>query len=350
MKPVVPAATCLLASLLALGCATGSKFPVATAPALVETQPVATSGDAADDPAIWVHPEDPGASLVLGTDKKRGLMVYDLAGRIVQELPDGSFNNVDVRSDVRTPAGPVDLVLTENRVDNTLRLYRINRATLRLEALGQPIATGVVVYGCTLARDVRTQAVYAFVGSKEGIVEQWELVPQTDGTFAGRLARKLQHGGQVEGMVGDDENGVVFIGEELGGIWRWDINPASPTVGRIVVPMVKGTPLDRPDLEGLTIYRTSPTAGYLIASHQGRYRYLVYDRQGEHTYLGAFQIGAQADVDAVQETDGLDVTSTPLGERFPAGLLVVQDGMNPGSTQNFKYVSWKDVATGIPLP
>jgi 3-phytase len=38
-------------------------------------------GDAADDPAIWVHPVDPALSLVLGTDKKGGLNVFDLEGK-----------------------------------------------------------------------------------------------------------------------------------------------------------------------------------------------------------------------------------------------------------------------------
>ena len=39
----------------------------------VETDPVPSSGDAADDPAIWVHPTDPSLSTVIGTDKNSGL-------------------------------------------------------------------------------------------------------------------------------------------------------------------------------------------------------------------------------------------------------------------------------------
>jgi 3-phytase len=44
--------------------------PTSRPAARVETEPVPSSGDAADDPAIWVHPGDPARSLVLGTDKK----------------------------------------------------------------------------------------------------------------------------------------------------------------------------------------------------------------------------------------------------------------------------------------
>src|SRR5690606_27100977 len=46
--------------------------------ALAETAPVASYGDAADDPAIWAHPTQPGRSLIVATDKKAGLYVYDM--------------------------------------------------------------------------------------------------------------------------------------------------------------------------------------------------------------------------------------------------------------------------------
>ena len=51
--------------------------------AKAETAPVASGDDAADDPAIWVNPDDPLKSLIVGTDKKNGLVVYDLSGAIV---------------------------------------------------------------------------------------------------------------------------------------------------------------------------------------------------------------------------------------------------------------------------
>jgi hypothetical protein len=40
--------------------------------AVVQTEPVPSQSDAADNPAIWSHPGDPALSLVLGTDKKGG--------------------------------------------------------------------------------------------------------------------------------------------------------------------------------------------------------------------------------------------------------------------------------------
>jgi len=65
--------------------------------AAYETEPVPTSGDAADDPAIWANPADPSKSTVIGTDKRSGLAVYDLTGRQLQFLPDGQLNNADIR-------------------------------------------------------------------------------------------------------------------------------------------------------------------------------------------------------------------------------------------------------------
>jgi 3-phytase len=67
--------------------------------------------------------------------------------------------------------------------------------------------------------------------------------------------------------------------------------------------------------------------------------------------VGSFHVVADPDrgVDGVSETDGLDVVSAPLGPRFPEGLLVVQDGRNlsPRERQNFKFVSWRDIAAAL---
>ncbi len=41
-----------------------------------------------DDPAIWVHPDDSGQSIVIVTAKDGGLRVYDLSSRELQ-IPSG---------------------------------------------------------------------------------------------------------------------------------------------------------------------------------------------------------------------------------------------------------------------
>ena len=61
-------------------------------------------------------------------------------------------------------------------------------------------------------------------------------------------------------------------------------------------------------------------------------------------------LGAQA-IDEVRDTDGIDVTSTPL-PGYPKGMMVAQDGFNTNQkgklfNQNFKYISFKDVLDQI---
>jgi myo-inositol-hexaphosphate 3-phosphohydrolase len=58
-----------------------------TVPATLETEPFFDNDEDdadADDPAIWVHPENRARSVVLGTLKNGGLAVFDLAGRTIQ--------------------------------------------------------------------------------------------------------------------------------------------------------------------------------------------------------------------------------------------------------------------------
>src|SRR5881394_3281225 len=44
--------------------------PTAQPEAHAQTAPVPHEGDAADDPAVWIHPQEPSLSLILGTDKQ----------------------------------------------------------------------------------------------------------------------------------------------------------------------------------------------------------------------------------------------------------------------------------------
>src|SRR5450830_1314915 len=65
-----------------------------------QTEPMARQGDAADDPAIWLA-SDPANARILGTNKKQGLLVYDLQGKQTQLLEVGRLNNVDVRQNIQ---------------------------------------------------------------------------------------------------------------------------------------------------------------------------------------------------------------------------------------------------------
>src|SRR5262245_20301100 len=122
--------------------------------ATVETDPVPSGGDAADDPAIWVNPKDPAQSTIIGTDKQGGLAVYDLSGKQIQYLRDGNMDNVDLRDGFKLGGQTVALVTASNRKDNSIAIYKINPQTRMLEnAEARKVKHGLNVYGMCMNRN-----------------------------------------------------------------------------------------------------------------------------------------------------------------------------------------------------
>jgi 3-phytase len=309
--------------------------------ATVETEPVPHDGDAADDPAVWVDPADPSMSAVVGTDKEGGLLVYDLAGRQLQYLPAGDMNNVDVvpAVDGFTLGGrPVVLVVAGNRTSNTIGVFELDPDTRQLrDVAGDAIEPDLEVYGSCLYRSAGTGRVYAFVNSKDGEVEQWELTDDGSGRVGGERVRSFGVGSQVEGCVADDELGQLYLGEEARGIWKFGAEPDAGDTGSLIAEASSSGPLVA-DVEGLTIASRDDGTGYLIASSQGDNSYAVFQREGDNSYVGSFRISPGRGIDGTSETDGIDVAATPLGASFPSGVFVAQDGENDEGTQNFKLV------------
>ena len=58
----------------------------------------------ADDPAIWINRRNHKQSLIIGTAKDAGLLVYDLSGRLVQAMFPPNAPQVTA-VDPATPAG-----------------------------------------------------------------------------------------------------------------------------------------------------------------------------------------------------------------------------------------------------
>jgi 3-phytase len=317
-----------------------------------ETDPVEDFGDAADDPAIWVHPQQPELSLVIGTNKKRGLDVYDLSGRRVQSLPDGRMNNVDLRDGFKLGRQPVTIVAASNRTTKSIALYRIDPQTRRLEPVGDGvIPTGLSdPYGLCMYRSGRTGHVYVFINdSADGTFRQWQLVARGDRVGV-KLVRTFGAGSQSEGCVADDDTGALYVGEEDVGLWRYSAEPDGGNKRRLVDSTTAPGRLTA-DVEGIGLVRGADGQGYLVVSNQGADNYAVYSREGDNEFLGFFDVVANdaLGIDGVSETDGLDVTGAALGSAFPHGLLVVQDGRNitPAERQNFKFVPWQDVMRAL---
>jgi 3-phytase len=325
-----------------------------TVQADVETTPVDTYGDAADDPAIWVHPNDPAKSLVIGTNKKLGLDVYDLSGKRVQQVPDGRLNNVDLRPGFKLGGRDVSLVVASNRTDKSIAVYIVDPDTLEVvNAAAEPIPTGLSdPYGICMYHDRRKNRFYAFVNDgADGAFRQWELY--ADGTkVRAKRVRDFAVGSQAEGCVADDRNAALYIAEEDVGIWRYSADPRGGTERRRVDSTGAGGNLTA-DVEGIGIYTRSDGTGYIVASSPGTDNFAVYRLEGANEFVGYFWIVANDElgIDGVSETDGLEITSAALGNRFPDGLLVAQDGRNitPSERQNFKFVSWTKIAAALGL-
>ncbi len=305
--------------------------------ATVETEPVPNGGDAADDPAIWVHPTDAALSLIIGTDKTGGLAVYDLSGKQLQYLADGEMDNVDLRGGFKLGGQEVTLVTASNRRNNSIAIYKVDAATRKLENVAARVIThGMAVYGMCMYRSAKTGKVYYFGNSKTGLVEQYELF-EASGKVDAKKVRNFKVGSVVEGCVADDELGKFYISEEPVGIWKYDAEPESGTTRTQVAKVGDGHL--HADVEGLAIAYGPNGTGHLIVSSQGNYSYIAYKREGNNEFVKKFRIG-DGDIDGAEETDGLDVTTTPLGDKFPKGLFVVQDGFNDkgAKNQNFKLV------------
>jgi len=174
--------------------------------AAVETEPVSTGGDSADDPTLWVNPSDAQQSLVIGTNKKRGLAVYDLAGKEIQFLADGQMNNVDHRDDFPLDGKMVPLVTASNRSQNSIAIYKIDVETRRLESVAAGVIKTIEAYGSCMYRSNKTGKFYYLVTSKLGLVEQYELLDAGKGVSAKRV-RQIKVGGQLEGCVADAVGG-----------------------------------------------------------------------------------------------------------------------------------------------
>ena len=316
--------------------------------ARIETEPVPHIRDAADTPDIWVHPTDPAKSLVVGTDKRGGLMVYDLAGAQRQIVSRGSCpNDVSVLYGFQFGGKLVDVALASCRAPDALgvKVWLIDPAADTLTDITEgnviPVFGGGIPYGSCVYRSPRDARCYFFVTTKEGNVEQYLMKETPDGKVTGERVRAFKLGSISEGCVADNELGYYYLSEERVGIWKFGAEPDAGTNGRLIARA--GEHALTPDVEGLTMYYATGGRGYLIASSQGSSTFNVYDRQGDNPYVLTIDPEAGA-IGDVEHTDGIAVTNCPTSANFAQGLFVAQDGNNKPRNQNFKYYRWEDIA------
>ncbi|MFD3541431.1 phytase [Streptomyces sp. NPDC058662] len=323
----------------------------------------------------------------------------------------GRFNNVDIIPGLRLASGPADVAVVSDRGHDRLRFYRIDpsRPGAPLTDVTDAASPAVfsadqgevneqkTAYGLATWKDRATGRSYALVSQRNRTrVALLELRPTGTGTVGYRTVRTLDLPAtfrlpdrttwtpcaepgelpQVEGMVVDPADGTLYAGQEDVGIWRVraDLTGTPVLVDKVKEYGVAGVYDEESeecvagadpgyggkrlaaDVEGLTLFQERDGDGYLMASGQGDDSFVLYDREvDEHNeYEGGFRIGAATPVlDGVQECDGAAVLNAPLGDRYPRGLLVVQDGHDtpeavdgegaPRESTGFKFVDLGDV-------
>lgn len=321
--------------------------------ATLETEPVDHDGDAADDPAIWVHPTDPARSTIIGTDKKGGLAVYDLSGKRLQFLPDGKMNNVDLRAGFKLGGKTVTLVAASDRTHKSIALYSIDPDTRLLTNVADGVQPTNLSdpYGLCMYRDRQGQT-FVFVGDPDGLVRQWKLTATPTGKVRAQPVRDLRFDTQTEGCVADDETGALYVAEEDVALWKLGADAKAGSAKKAIA-RVADNPALKDDLEGVGIYAQAGGKGFIVVSSQGNNTYAVFRREGDNAYVGSFAVTANGanGVDGISETDGLEVTSASLGAGLEGGAFVAQDGRNigPPEHQNFKLVPWSAIAEKLKL-
>ncbi len=327
-------------------------------PAWVESAPSDRPGDTMDDPAIWVHPTEPEKSLVLGTNKRWGLLSFNMRGEQVQALPSGRINNVDLRQQVMLGGKKRDIAVATLRDNDSLAFYEID-AHGKLSEYPNQATNMVDIYGMCLYQDANN--LYVFANEKSGRIAQYRVDWQVNGPSI-KLMRDIHTPSQVEGCVVDEAQHALFIGEEDKGIWRFNAKANGGTQGELIIK-AEGDLV--PDVEGISLYQGATLHGkkqdLLVVSSQGDNSYLLYQAQPPYAQLGKFRIGVnlngmengrETSIDGSSETDGLAVTHLSVGTgAWQQGMLVVQDGHNhlPDNNQSFKWLPWRNIIEELSL-
>jgi 3-phytase len=315
-----------------------------------------------DDPAIWLNRADPSKSLVMGTVKvaapNGGLAVFTLDGKLKQFIggPDRP-NNVDVEYGLDLDATPTDIAVLTERLGRRLRVYTIARdGSLRdMSSAKMPILAGApddqgAPMGIGLYKRPKDGMIFAIVAPKAGDKENylWQYRLEDDGTGRVKATPVRRFGafsgvGEIEAIVVDDELGFVYYADEGAGIHKYLADPDAPDAAReLALFATTGYQQDR---EGLGIYAMPGGRGYLVSVDQlpGESVFHLYRREGEpgrpHDHsrvVASFTGGADG-------TDGLEVSSAPLGADFPDGLLIAMNS----TSRNFLMFRWSDIAALI---
>ncbi|MGD8441365.1 MAG: phytase [Holophagae bacterium] len=313
-----------------------------------------------DDPAIWINPEEPAKSLILGTDKGGAVVAFDLEGKII---PDKTvtglqrMNNIDVEYGFSLGGETIDIAVATERPAHALRVFRLPEMT-PIDNGGIPVFDGesgdaALPMGIALYKRPADGAIFAVVSRKTGpsgsYLWQYRLDNDGSGNVVGTKVREfgtfsdatsMDDGvpelGEIESIAVDDPLGYVYYSDELTGIRKYHADPDAPDAD--IELALFGTDGFADQREGISIYQIDDGTGYILVSDQQGNTFRIYTREGspgnphDHRFVKAVKV-------STNESDGSEVTSAVLDPRFPSGLFVAMS-----DNRTFQYYSWDDLA------
>lgn len=287
-----------------------------------------------DDPAIYYNAKKPSKSLIIGTDKggktgQGGIYVFDLKGKNITSknlLGINRPNNVDIAYGLSTENKKIDIAVCTERNTNKIRVIKLPEMQL-IDDGGIEVFEGQTErspMGVSLYTDSKTNQIYAIVGRKdgpsEGYLYQYLLQSNESGYVSGKLVRKFgKYSGkkEIESIAVDNELGFVYYSDETVGVRKYYAHPDSSGQELALFATTGFTE----DHEGISIYKTSPSTGFILVSDQQANQFHVFKREGDPKNQHQHSLLKIIKTQTV-ESDGSDITHLRLNRRFKKGLFI----------------------------
>ncbi|WP_409021547.1 phytase [Dyadobacter sp. LHD-138] len=304
-----------------------------------------------DDPAVWINPQNPALSLIIGTDKDQdgGLYVFDLKGKSQQEKMVRGLkrpNNVDIEYGLTLNGKATDIAVVSERFTHKLRIFSLPDMK-PVDGGGIEIFLGETGEG---TRDLmgiglyksKDGKIFAIAGRKTGPVDgtylwQYLLEDNGSGQVKATLVRKFgTYSGlkEIESIAVDDASGYVYYSDEGKGVRKYY---ADPEKGNKELALFATTGFTE-DHEGISIYKLTDSTGYILVSDQGANQFQIFSREGDaknphnHSLLNTVKVLAN-------HSDGSEMVSVPLNSDFKNGLFVAMS-----DDKTFHLYRWEDIA------
>jgi 3-phytase len=307
-----------------------------------------------DDPAIWINSSDPSQSLIIGTDKDSigALYAFDLKGQVIDSLVRRNIqrpNNVDIGYGLIHGKDTIDFAVTGERLTSKIRFFSLPDMK-ELNPGGMEVYQGETgedyrdLMGIALYQSPKSGKTYVIAGRKNGPTDGtylWQYeVKSEDENLSLELARKFGNfsgNKEIEAIAVDNELGYIYYSDEGAGVRKYY---AEPDMGNEELALF-ATEGFTDDHEGISIYKSSETEGYLLVSDQGANLFHVFPREGsqsnphQHTLLAKLPLSTTS-------SDGSEVTSKNLGGEFTKGLFVAMS-----DDKTFQIYSWEQLEKHI---